>query len=186
MACARITPTPEHEQYGRLGQFDPTVANPNAGGRLGGYRYASTCNCQFYKSAYPYGIGPRIGAAYQIAPKTVLRGGWGVNYQFIANPAGGLVSCQRDLPAFRHQPLRQHLDARRHCAAELAGNQPDYLSGAGHGRRDRADANRARRQTRTGRRASINSASASSGKLRGILWWRHLMLRIARSGSLVA
>jgi hypothetical protein len=84
--------TPEKEQYGRLGQFDPTVANPNAGGSLGGYRYASTCNCNFYKSAYPYGIGPRIGAAYQIAPKTVLRAGWGLNYQFIANPAGALVA----------------------------------------------------------------------------------------------
>ncbi|HWF07284.1 MAG TPA: TonB-dependent receptor [Bryobacteraceae bacterium] len=90
--------TPEHEQYGRLGQLDPTVANPNAGGRLGGYRYASTCNCDFYQSAYPYGIGPRIGAAYQIAPKTVLRAGWGFNYQFIANPAGGLVSASGAYP----------------------------------------------------------------------------------------
>ena len=90
--------TPEHEQYGRLGQFDPTVVNPNAGGLLGGYRYASTCNCNFYKSAYPYGIGPRIGAAYQITPKTVLRAGWGLNYQFVANPAGGLVSASGIYP----------------------------------------------------------------------------------------
>jgi hypothetical protein len=90
--------TPEHEQYGRLGQLDPTVVNPNAGGRLGGYRYASTCNCEFYQSAYKWGIGPRIGAAYQIAPKTVLRAGWGFNYQFIANPAGGLVSASGTYP----------------------------------------------------------------------------------------
>jgi len=90
--------TPEHEQYGRLGQFDPTVVNPNAGGHLGGYRFASTCNCSFYKSAYPFGIGPRIGVAYQLMPKTVLRGGWGVNYQFIANPAGGLVASSGTFP----------------------------------------------------------------------------------------
>src|SRR6185312_15400195 len=90
--------TPEHEQYGRLGQLDPTVVNPNAGGRLGGYRYASTCNCDFYQSAYKYGIGPRIGAAYQLTPKTVLRAGWGFNYQFIANPAGGLVSASGAYP----------------------------------------------------------------------------------------
>ncbi len=90
--------TPEHEQYGRLGQFDPTVANPNAGGLTGGYRYASTCNCDFYKSAYPFGIGPRIGAAYQLNSKTVLRAGWGLNYQFIANPAGGLVASSGVYP----------------------------------------------------------------------------------------
>ncbi len=90
--------TPEHEQYGRLGQFDPTVVNANAGGRLGGYRFASTCNCSFYKSAYPFGVGPRIGVAYQLSPKTVLRGGWGVNYQFIANVAGGLVASSGTYP----------------------------------------------------------------------------------------
>ncbi len=93
-----ITQRPEHEQYGRLGQFDPTVVNPNAGGLLGGYRYASTCNCNFYKSAYPYGLGPRIGMAYQLTPKTVLRAGWGLNYQFIANPAGGLVASSGAYP----------------------------------------------------------------------------------------
>jgi hypothetical protein len=90
--------TPEHEQYGRLGQLDPTVANPNAGGAPGGFRYASTCNCQFYQKAYPYGLGPRIGAAYQVTPKTVVRAGWGFNYQFIANPAGGLVSASGTYP----------------------------------------------------------------------------------------
>jgi hypothetical protein len=90
--------TPEKEEYGRLGQLDPTVSNTNAGGRLGGYRYASTCNCQFYQSAYPYAIGPRVGAAYQINPKTVLRAGWGINYQFIANPAGGLVASSGTYP----------------------------------------------------------------------------------------
>ena len=83
--------TPEHEQYGRLGQFDPTVANPNAGGHLGGYRYASTCTCSFYKPAYPYAIGPRLGVAYEINPKTVFRAGWGVTYQFVQNPSGATV-----------------------------------------------------------------------------------------------
>ena len=84
--------TPEHEQYNRLGQLDPTLPNPNAGGFPGAVRYANTCNCNFYKSAYPYGLGPRLGIAYQITPKTVFRGGWGVNYQFIASPAGATVS----------------------------------------------------------------------------------------------
>ena len=84
--------TPEHEQYGRLGQFSPNVPNTNAGGAHGGTIYANTCNCQFYQKAYPWAFGPRLGVAYQLDPKTVLRGGWGVNYQFQANPAGAVVS----------------------------------------------------------------------------------------------
>jgi Carboxypeptidase regulatory-like domain len=80
--------TPEQEQYGRLGQFDPTLSNPSAGGHLGAVAFASTCNCNFYQSAYPFALGPRLGVAYQLTPKTVLRGGWGFTYQYIASPAG--------------------------------------------------------------------------------------------------
>ena len=90
--------TPQHEQYGRLGQLDPATANPNAGGRLGAIQYASTCNCAFYKPAYPYGIGPRFGVAYQIDPKTVFRGGWGINYQYIAGFAGNIFATPGSTP----------------------------------------------------------------------------------------
>jgi hypothetical protein len=37
------------------------------------------CNCSF-TTPYPYAIGPRLGAAYQIDRQTVLRAGWGVTY----------------------------------------------------------------------------------------------------------
>ncbi len=90
--------TPEHEQYGRLGQLDETLANANAGGHPGAVQYASTCNCSFYQSAYPYAIGPRIAAAYQITPKTVFRGGWGINYQFVANAAGATIGTNGVYP----------------------------------------------------------------------------------------
>jgi hypothetical protein len=82
--------TPQHEQYGRLGQLDETALNTNAGNHPGAMRYASTCHCDFYPGAYPYAIGPRIGLAYQIDPKTVLRAGWGVVYQFVGNAAGAV------------------------------------------------------------------------------------------------
>jgi len=78
----------QHEQYGRVGQLDPTTPNANAGGHPGSTIYANTCNCQFYQPTYPYAIGPRLGLAYQIDPKTVLRAGWGVNYQFVGALAG--------------------------------------------------------------------------------------------------
>jgi hypothetical protein len=77
--------TAPHEQYGRLGQFDMVTPNANAGGHRGATRYASTCGCQFYQPSYPYGIGPRLGVAYQIDPKTVLRGGWGIVYSPVAS-----------------------------------------------------------------------------------------------------
>ena len=70
--------TPEKEQYGRWGQLDATLANPVAGNRLGALQFASTTP-NFYKSAYPYALGPRVGFAYQINNKTVIRGGWGLD-----------------------------------------------------------------------------------------------------------
>jgi len=90
--------TVQQEEHGRLGQLDPATPNPNAGGRLGAIRYASTCNCDFYKPTYPYAIGPRIGIAYQIDPKTVFRGGWGISYQYIAGFAGTIVSTPGNTP----------------------------------------------------------------------------------------
>lgn len=90
--------TPEKEEYGRLGQLNPTLPNTSAGGEPGAIQYASTCNCSFYKPSYPFAIGPRLGAAYQLDRKTVIRGGWGVNYQFIANAAGGVFATNGVYP----------------------------------------------------------------------------------------
>lgn len=82
---------PPKETYGRLGEFDPGLANSNAGGHPGATQYASNCGCSFYPPAYPYAIGPRMGVAYQINPKTVFRGGWGLVYQFATDGEGGAL-----------------------------------------------------------------------------------------------
>jgi hypothetical protein len=66
--------TYQKEQYGRFFDFDPTVPNTQDGGRLGGVTYGATCGCQLSHN-YPYGFGPRLGVAYQLNSKTVLRGG---------------------------------------------------------------------------------------------------------------
>jgi hypothetical protein len=68
--------TASKEQYGRFGTFDPTVANTQDGGRPGGVTYGATCGCDgnFAKN-YKLGFGPRLGFAYQLAEKTVIRGG---------------------------------------------------------------------------------------------------------------
>jgi hypothetical protein len=67
------------EQYGRSPNFAPTLPNPTAGGFPGSVTYQATCHCDFAKN-YPWGLGPRFGFAYQVMPKTVLRGGFGVEY----------------------------------------------------------------------------------------------------------
>jgi hypothetical protein len=71
--------TYQREQFGRYASFSPTVPNPSAGGHLGGQIFEATCNCQFAHN-YPYAIGPRLGAAYQLNSKTVINAGFGVVY----------------------------------------------------------------------------------------------------------
>jgi hypothetical protein len=76
------------EQYGRGADFSPTTPNPNAGGMPGGWIFEGDgpgrCNCSFAR-VYPYAFGPRLGVAYQITPKTVLRAGWGIIYGGTSN-----------------------------------------------------------------------------------------------------
>jgi hypothetical protein len=79
------------EQYGRMPTVSPAVANPTVGGRPGGIIYESTCNCNFAKN-YPWAFGPRLGVAYQITPKTVLRAGFAVAYDGTATAATGTAS----------------------------------------------------------------------------------------------
>jgi hypothetical protein len=76
------------EQYGRQANLGTTTPNPTAGNLLGGVIFEGNgtgrCNCDF-ASNYPYAFGPRLGIAYQITPKTVLRAGWGLAYGQTAN-----------------------------------------------------------------------------------------------------
>ncbi len=67
------------EHYGRNGNFGINVVNPSAGGHPGATIYEATCKCNFAAN-YPYAVGPRLGVAYQISQKTVLRGGFGIVY----------------------------------------------------------------------------------------------------------
>jgi hypothetical protein len=78
------------EEHGRnsSASFDPRFPNPAAGGRTGNVIYEATCGCTFAHN-YPWAFGPRLGAAYQITPKTVLRAGAGVAYSGSATAAAG-------------------------------------------------------------------------------------------------
>lgn len=66
------------EQYGRVPSISGKVPNPSAGNLPGGVIFEATQGA--FSSVYPFALGPRLGIAYQITPKTVFRGGWGISY----------------------------------------------------------------------------------------------------------
>src|SRR5207248_11154287 len=86
----------------------PTTPNPSAGGLPGAVIFEGSgsgrCNCDFAKD-YPYAFQPRLGAAYQLSSKTVLRAGAGIVYSGTADSnsavSGGLTAVQPvNSPAF--------------------------------------------------------------------------------------
>jgi hypothetical protein len=66
------------EHHGRVPSFTADVLNPSAGNLPGAVVFEQTYGD--FAKIYPYAFGPRLGAAYQITPKTVLRAGWGISY----------------------------------------------------------------------------------------------------------
>jgi hypothetical protein len=75
--------------------FDPNLANPLVGGLLGALNFTGhgtgTCNCDTPVKNYYRNIAPRLGAAYQLNSKTVIRSSWGVMYTH-GDAVGGLAS----------------------------------------------------------------------------------------------
>lgn len=82
-----------HEMNGDYSMVDINKPNPGAGGLPGTLVFAGYgAGRQNVKRFYPTdfsNIGPRVGFAYRLADKTVLRGGWGVYYQTLGNGGCG-------------------------------------------------------------------------------------------------
>ncbi len=87
--------SPASEKYDRMSFFDPTGANPGAGGRPGRLAFAGdTYGAASYGARYPEknwyeGLAPRLGAVYALDDKTVIRGGWGIFYTQAFYPGWG-------------------------------------------------------------------------------------------------
>ena len=79
------------EDHGRTVDFSPTAPNPNADGRPGAYIYEATCKCSFAHN-YPYAYAPRLGFAYTLDKKTVIRGGFGIAYGYTPITAGPVIN----------------------------------------------------------------------------------------------
>jgi len=75
--------TAPREIWDRTSMFSPDLRNPSAGNLIGATLYSGygpgRCNCDITET-YPWGFGPRLGAAYTVNPKTVIRAGIGISY----------------------------------------------------------------------------------------------------------
>ena len=86
-----------HEIHYRMDEFGPYTPNPSAGNLQGGIVFegygTGKCNCTF-THPYMYAVGPRLGVAWQVAPNTVVRAGWGLvygqlsGYSYVTNQSG--------------------------------------------------------------------------------------------------
>jgi hypothetical protein len=83
------------EKVDNISYFDPNLANPVTGTN-GALNFAGTgagtCNCRTPINNTFKNIGPRIGAAYQLDDKTVVRASFGVMYTHGNGVGGGNAS----------------------------------------------------------------------------------------------
>ena len=77
-------PGPLKEVADRMGGMDPTRPNPGADGFLGALTFLGNCEgCNgrdSYQDTYYKQYGPRVGFAWNLKPKVVVRGGYGINF----------------------------------------------------------------------------------------------------------
>jgi carboxypeptidase family protein len=87
---------PPLEARDHFSYFDPTLPNPGAGNLPGAVAFAGTgsgrSGRRFPEDTWYGGIAPRMGLAYAVTPKTVVRSGYGLFYDNANMPgwAGGI------------------------------------------------------------------------------------------------
>jgi hypothetical protein len=71
------------EVQNKMSSFEPNIANPGAGGLMGALAFAGQSGIpgKFFATNWHKGFGPRLGFAYQLDAKTVIRSSGGIYYQ---------------------------------------------------------------------------------------------------------
>jgi Carboxypeptidase regulatory-like domain len=90
---------PYSEVYDRWSFLNATLPNPVASGYGGAIQFAgsgdASCHCQTPIATYYGAIGPRIGAAYSLNSRLVLRGSYGIMYSR-RGAVGGRAGARND------------------------------------------------------------------------------------------
>jgi hypothetical protein len=92
--------SPFTEVVNRMSFFNPNIANPVAGGIKGALQFAgggsAGCNCATPVQQHNVNPGPRIGLAYRVGEKTVIRAGYSIFYVH-AGGVGGRTGGRQGL-----------------------------------------------------------------------------------------
>jgi hypothetical protein len=121
--------------------FDPNLPNPITGlnGALNFVGHGTgTCNCDSPVSNFKKNIGPRLGAAYQIDSKTVIRASYGLMFTH-GDAVGGLASTLGTLGFSAAPPMSSANDVTamtgllNSSAVDASGLSGNPIVGAGSG-----------------------------------------------------
>ena len=122
------TNIPASEAFDRFSAVDPTLPNPGAGNILGAYTYfgkgAGRNGQTRPQNTYHKAFGPRVGFAYTIDGKTVIRGGYGIFYEPLKE---GSFADQDGLGFFN----RETITAANLAPYQIDGGVPHNLPPSG-------------------------------------------------------
>lgn len=105
---------PRSEKLNNLSTFDPATPNPAAGNRPGALIFLGDGAGRSGRSSFAdtdyKAFGPRLGLAYQVNGRTVVRTGYGIYYA-LGNANAGLRDSLNSSAGFIATPVFESLDA---------------------------------------------------------------------------